>query len=73
MYAHIKKLAEFNKKILFEVATTSAFYLLNKRTINQKFKINDIIYIPDRIIAMNPHLLTDALGKITEVKKNGRD
>ena len=73
VYAQIKKLAEFNRKILFEVATTSAFYLLNKRTMNQKLKVNDIIYVPDRIIAKNPHSLTDALGKITEVRENGQD
>ena len=73
IYTQIKKLADFNKKILFEVATISAFYLLNKRTINQKFKVEDIVYVPDRIIAKNPHSLTDALGKITEVKENERD
>ena len=38
IYAQIKKLAHFNKKILFKIATISAFYLLNKRTINQRFK-----------------------------------
>ena len=73
VYAQIKKLAEFNKKILFEVASTSAFYLLNKRTISQKLKINDIIYSPNRTLAKNPHSLTDALGKITELKETRRD
>ena len=62
----IKKLAEFNRKILFELATTSAFYL-------SKFQVNDIIYVPDRIIAKNPHSLTDALGKVTGIKDTGRD
>merc|ERR1712114_3534 len=32
-----------------------------------------IVYIPDRIIAKNPHSQTDALGKITEVMENERD
>ena len=72
-YAQIKKLAEFNRKILFKAATTSAFYLLNKRTISQKLKINDIIYSPNRTLAKNPHSLTDALGKITELKETRRD
>merc|ERR1712002_1084361 len=31
------------------------------------------VYVPDQIIAKNPHSLTDALGKIIEVKENGRD
>ena len=50
IYTQIKKLADFNKKILFKIATISTFYLLNKRTINQRFKVNDLIYIPDRIV-----------------------
>ena len=73
VYAQTKKIAEFNKKILFKVASTSAFYLLNKRNMTHKFKINEIIYVPDWIIAKNPHSLTDALGKITNIKENGRD
>ena len=32
-----------------------------------------MIYVPDQIIAKNPHSLTDALGKITDIKENGRD
>ena len=35
--------------------------------------VNDIIYVPDQTIAKNPHSLTDVLGKITEIKENGRD
>ena len=65
--AQIRKLTEFNRKILFEVASTSAFYLLKKRNITHKFKVNDIVYVPDWIIAKKPHSLTDALGKITEI------
>ena len=48
IYAQIKKLADFNKKILFEIAANSAFYLLNKRTLNQRFQKDDLVYIPDR-------------------------
>ena len=73
MYAQIRKLAEFNRKILFEVAATSAFYLLNKRNVTHKFQVNDIIYVPDRIITKNPHPLTDALGKVTGIKETGRN
>ena len=40
--------------------------------INQKFKVNDLIYVPDRIVSKNPHSLTDALGKITKVKVSQR-
>ena len=50
IYKQIKKLADFNKKILFEVAANSAFYLLNKRTLNQKFKEQDLVYVPDRLL-----------------------
>merc|ERR1712115_108250 len=63
IYKQIKKLADFNRKILFEVAANSAFYLLNKRTLNQRFHEGDLVYIPDLILAKNPHSLTDALGK----------
>ena len=47
IYTQIRKLANFNKKILFEIAANSAFYLLNKRTLNQKFQENDLVYVPD--------------------------
>ena len=50
IYAQIKKMADFSKKILFEIVTISAFYLLNKRVINQRFKVNYLIYVPDRIV-----------------------
>ena len=50
IYKQIKKLANFNKKILFEVAANSAFYLFNKRTLNQKFKEQDLVYVPDRLL-----------------------
>merc|ERR1712240_617266 len=67
IYRQIKILADLNKKILFEIAANSAFYLLNKRTLNKKFEKNYLVYIPDRIIAKNPHLLSDVLGKITGI------
>ena len=35
--------------------------------------VDDIIYIPDRIIPKNPHSLTDALGKIPKVRENRQD
>ena len=66
-------MADFSKKILFKIATISAYYLLNKKVTNQKFEVNDLIYVPDRIIRKNPHSLTDALGRITKVKEGGRD
>ena len=55
IYKQIKKFADFNKKILFEVAANSAFYLLNKRTPNQRFKEQDLIYLPDWLLLKNPH------------------
>ena len=73
IYSQIKKLAQFNKKILFEIAANSAFYLFNKRTLNQTFKENDLVYVPDRLLAKNPHLLSDALGWVKEILPSGRD
>ena len=73
LYKQIKKLADFNKKILFEVAANSAFYLLNKRTSNQRFKEQDLVYVPDRLLLKNPHSLSDALGRISEVLPSQRD
>ena len=58
IYPQIKKLADFNKKILFEIAAYSALYLLKKRTLNQRFQEGDLVYIPDRILAKNPHSFT---------------
>ena len=73
IYSQTRKLAKFNKKILFEIAANSAFYLLNKRTLNQTFKENDLVYIPDRLLAQNPHSLSDALGRVKEILPSGRD
>ena len=73
IYKQIKKLADFNKKILFEIAANSAFYLLNKRTLNQKFQEQDLVYVPDRLLSKNPHSLSDALGRIKEILPSQRD
>ena len=73
IYTQIKKLANFNKKILFKIAANSAFYLLNKRTLNQKFQEQDLVYIPDRLLSKNPHSLSDALGRIKEILPSQRD
>ena len=73
IYTQIRKLANFNKKILFEIAANSAFYLLNKRTLNQKFQENDLVYVPDQLLSKNPHSLSDALGRIKEVLPSQRD
>ena len=73
IYKQIRKLANFNKKILFEIAATSAFYLLNKRTLNQKFKEQDLVYVPDRLLSKNLHSLSDALGRIKETLPSQRD
>ena len=73
IYSQIKKLAQFNKKILFEIAANTAFYLLNKRTLNQTFKENELVYIPDRLLAKNPHSLSDALGHVKKILPSKRD
>ena len=73
IYSQIKKLAQFNKKILFEIAANTAFYLLNKRTLNKKFKENELVYIPSRLLANNPHSLSDALGRIKKILPSKRD
>ena len=73
IYSQIKKLAQFNKKILFEIAANTAFYLLNKRTLNQTFKENNLVYIPDRLLAKNPHSLSDTLGCIKKILPSKRD
>ena len=73
IYKQIKKLADFNKKILLEVAANSAFYLLNKRTPNQRFKEQDLVYVPNRLLLKNPHSLSDALGRISVILPSQRD
>ena len=56
-------MADFSKKILFEIAVISAFYLLNKKVINQRFKVDNLIHVSHRIVSKNPHSLTDASEK----------
>ena len=73
IFTQIRKLAHFNKKIIFEIAANSAFYLLNKRTLNQKFQENDLIYVPDQLLVKNLHSLSDALGRIKEILPSQRD
>merc|ERR1711955_132093 len=59
--------------ILFEVAAAAAFSLLNKRTVNKKFQVGDLVYIPGRLLKKHPNSLRDALGKIKEISSSGRD
>merc|ERR1712163_77704 len=60
-------------QILNEVAAAAAFSLLNKRTLNKKFQIGDLVYIPGRLLKKHPNSLRDALGKIKEITNTGRD
>ena len=73
IYKQILKMATFSKKILFEVATATAFHLLNKKNLNNKFKIGELVYIPDRLLKKHPNSLRDALGKVIEVASTTRD
>merc|ERR1712120_96898 len=73
MYNQILKMAGFSKQILFEVAAAAAFTLLNKRTLNKKFQVGDLVYIPGRLLKKHPNSLRDALGKIKEISSSGRD
>ena len=50
IYNQILKMAKFSKQILFEVSATAAFNLLNKRVLNKKFEIGELVYIPDRLL-----------------------
>merc|ERR1712082_51149 len=73
MYNQILKMTSFSKQILFEVAAAAAFSLLNKRMLNKKFQVGDIVYIPGRLLKKHPNSLRDALGKIKEILNSGRD
>ena len=46
--------------------------MLNKRTLNQKFKEQDLVYIPNQLLSKNPHSLSDALGRIKNVLPSQR-
>merc|ERR1711889_1919 len=59
MYEQILKMSKFSKQILFEVASAAAFSLLNKRTLNEKFQIGDLVYIPGRLLKKHPNSLRD--------------
>merc|ERR1712114_3419 len=73
IYKQILKMATFSKKILFEVSAAAAFHLLNKKNLNNKFKIGELVYIPDRLLKKHPNSLRDALGKVIEVASTTRD
>ena len=42
-YNQILKIAEYSKQILFEVSAAAAYQLLNKRVLNKKFKIGELV------------------------------
>merc|ERR1711942_322435 len=73
VYNQILKMAEFSRQILYEVSAAAAFHLLNKRVLNKKFKIGELVYIPDRLIKKHPNSLRDALGKVKQVASTARD
>merc|ERR1711872_1100396 len=54
MYDQILKMTSFSKQILFEVAAAAAFGLLNKKTLNKKFQVGDLVYIPGRLLKKHP-------------------
>ena len=66
-------MADFTRQILYEVSIAAAFHLLNKRILNQRFKIGELVYIPDRLIKKHPNSLRDALGKVEGVASTTRD
>merc|ERR1712208_259523 len=73
MYSQILNMVSFSRKILFKITAASAFTLLNKKTLSQKFKIGEMVYIPGRLLKKHPNSLRDALGKIKEVLGSGKD
>lgn len=73
MYKKILELSKFSRQILFEVATAAAIHLLNKRTLNQRYRKGDLVYLPDRLLRKHPNSLRDALGKISSCTREGRD
>ena len=66
-------MAQYSKQILFKVSAAAAYHLLNKRVLNKKFEINELVYIPDRLIKKHPNSLRDAIGKIKSITNSGRD
>merc|ERR1711890_222340 len=72
-YNQILKMANFSNQILFEVAAAAAHHLLNKRILNKKFEIGELVYLPDKLLKKHPNSLRDAIGKIKEISKSGRD
>ena len=61
-------LAKETREILNLLAAGAAEVLLNKKIINRNVSIGQIVYIPDLIIAKNPHSLMDALAKVVRAK-----
>merc|ERR1712080_442341 len=72
-YNQILKMADFSKQILFEVAAAAAHHLLNKRVLNKKFEIGELVYLPDKLLKKHPNSLRDALGKIKDISETKRD
>ena len=56
-YNQILKMAQYSKQILFEVSAAAAYHLLNKRVLNKKFKIGELVYIPDRLLKKTSKLI----------------
>ena len=73
IYNQILKMTKFSRQILFEVSTAAALHLLNKRILNQKFEIDELVYVPDRLLKKHPNSLRDALGKVKKITHTGRD
>ena len=72
-YTHKSRPGRLQQKDTLQEAANSAFHLLNKRTLNKRFQEGDIVHIPDRILAKNPHSLKEALGKVKEILPSQRD
>ena len=80
LYKQILKLSEFSKQIIFEIASSTALHLLNKRILNEKFeegnkrgwakKGNRMISIPARSTA---HIFKDKRFWVIEIDNISRE
>ena len=67
------QMKDSSKQILAQVSAAMAITLLNQRSQSSKFKVGDLVYLPDKLLRKNPNSVKEALAYIVKSQDEGRN
>ena len=67
----IFEIKEVSKQIISQISAAMAITLLNQRSQSSKFKVGDLVYLPDKLLRKNPNSVKEALAYIVKSQDGG--